>query len=149
MPAWSLPATRAARAARTESEIRDLFERSLPADQRTVRLGTNIQPQAILALKGNPERGRAVFFKTAGVQCAICHKIGGVGGAVGPDLSEIGKKYDRAKILESILEPSKEIEPAYTSYAVQMNDGRVLVGLIVSRDEKEIVLRDAQAKEHR
>src|SRR5206468_5764296 len=100
LPAGLSPSVIAIAAARPEMEIRDLFERFLPAEQRTVRLGTNIRPQAILALKGDVERGRAVFFKTAGVQCATCHKIGGVGGAVGPDLSEIGKKYDRAKILE-------------------------------------------------
>ena len=47
-----------------------------------------------------------------GVQCAVCHKIGDNGGIVGPDLSQIGKKLNRAKILESILDPSKEIEPA-------------------------------------
>jgi putative heme-binding domain-containing protein len=136
-------------AARPESEIRDLFERFLPADQRIKRLGTAIQPRAILALKGNPEQGRIVFFKTAGVQCGVCHKIGDTGGNVGPDLSQIGKKYDRAKLLESILDPSKEIEPAFMSHAVQLKDGRVLLGVIPSRNDKEIVLRDAQAKEHR
>jgi putative heme-binding domain-containing protein len=52
-------------------------------------------------------------------------------------------------LLESILDPSKDIEPAYVSYAVALKDGRVVVGLIVQRDDKELVLRDAQAKEHR
>jgi putative heme-binding domain-containing protein len=134
--------------ARPESEIRDLFERFLPADKRVKRLGTLFQAQTVLALKGNPDNGRTVFFKTAGVQCAVCHKIGDTGGNVGPDLSQIGKKYDRAKLLESIVDPSKDIEPAYQSHAVQMKDGRVIIGVIASRNDKEIVVRDAQAKEH-
>jgi putative heme-binding domain-containing protein len=149
VPKEYVPAIVAIAAARPESEIRDLFERFLPADKRVKRLGAKIEPQTILALQGNLDRGRVVFFQTAGVQCALCHKIGSVGGAVGPDLSEIGKKYDRAKILESILDPSKDIEPAYVSHAVALKDGRVVVGLIVSRGDKELVLRDAQAKEHR
>jgi putative heme-binding domain-containing protein len=136
-------------AAHPESTIRELFERFLPADKRVQRLGTVIQAQTLLKLKGDPEAGRKVFFTTAGVQCAVCHKVGNSGGAVGPDLSQIGKKLDRAKILESILDPSKEIDPAFVSYAVRIHDGRVVVGLIVSRNEKEIVVRDAQAKEHR
>jgi len=136
-------------AARPESEIRDLFERFLPADKRVKRLGTLIQPQTILALKGNPDNGRVVFFQTAGVQCAVCHKIGDMGGVVGPDLSQIGKKYDRAKLLETILDPSKEIDPAYMSYAVQLKDGRLVLGVIASRSEKETVVRDALAKEYR
>jgi putative heme-binding domain-containing protein len=136
-------------ATRPEGEIRDLFERFLPADLRVKRLGTAVAPETILAIKGNPQRGKLVFFKTAGVQCAVCHKIGSEGGVVGPDLSQIGKKLNRAKILENILDPSKEIEPAFKSHAVQLKDGRVVVGIIVTRNDKEIVLRDAQAKEHR
>ncbi len=136
-------------AAHPDTQIRDLFDRFLPADQRVKRLGTAIVPQAILAHKGDVDAGRTVFFKTAGVQCGVCHKIGDTGGAVGPDLSQIGKKLDRAKILESILDPSKDIEPAYVSHAVRLNDGRIVVGLIISRNAKEIVMRDAQAKDYR
>jgi putative heme-binding domain-containing protein len=149
VPAKLTPAIVAAASARPEGEVRALFERFLPADQRVKRLGATIDPKTILALKGDADRGRVVFFQTAGVQCALCHKIGAVGGNVGPDLSQIGKKYDRAKLLESILDPSKEIEPVYLSYAVRLKDGKVLVGLVISRNDKELVLRDAQAKEYR
>jgi putative heme-binding domain-containing protein len=148
VPAKLRPAIAAIAAARPESEIRDLFERFLPAEKRVKRLGMLIQSENILALKGDAEQGRNLFFKTAGLQCAVCHKIAGVGGAVGPDLSQIGKKLDRAKILESIIDPSKEIEAAYVSHVVQLKDGRTLLGVIVSRNDKEMVLRDAQAKEH-
>lgn len=68
---------------------------------------------------------------------------------VGPDLSQVGKKYDRAKILETILDPSKEIDAQYTTYVLETTKGQVLTGLIVTRDEKQIVLRDAEGKEHR
>ncbi|HYV35813.1 MAG TPA: hypothetical protein VE988_08930, partial [Gemmataceae bacterium] len=148
LPATS-HATIALVAADADGQIRDLFERFLPPEKRIKRLGTSIKPETILSLKGNPDQGRVVFFKTAGVQCATCHKIGDIGGAAGPDLSQIGKKLDRAKILESILEPSKDIDPAFVANAVQLNDGRVVIGLIVSRNDKELVLRDAQAKDHR
>jgi putative heme-binding domain-containing protein len=134
LPAALAPAIAAVATTVPEGEIRDLFERFLPAELRAKRLGTAIAPEAVLSLKGDPQRGKQVFFKTAGLQCAVCHKIGNEGGLVGPDLSLIGKKLDRAKILENILDPSKEIEPAY---------------IIVTRGDKEIVLRDAQAKEHR
>jgi putative heme-binding domain-containing protein len=149
VPADLAGAVVAAAAEWPDSHIRDLFERFLPDDKRVKRLGPTIQPLSILGLKGDVEKGRTVFFKTAGINCATCHKIGKEGGAVGPDLSEIGKKYDRAKILESILDPSKDIDPAFVSYSVQLGDGRVVIGLVISRNDKEIVVRDAQAKEHR
>ena len=48
-------------------------------------------------------RGRELFFHTTGVTCKACHKVGEEGGSVGPELTQIGKKYDKAKLLESLL----------------------------------------------
>src|SRR5262249_15919975 len=78
---------------------------------------------------------------SAGLQCATCHKIDGKGGALGPDLSDIGKKYPRAQILESILEPSKVIDPKYVTYLVETQDGKVITGILVEKTEKQVVLR--------
>ena len=131
------------------AEVRDLFERFLPDDQRVKRLGTAILPESILALKGDVAAGRELFFKSAGLQCLTCHRVQGTGGMVGPDLSEIGKKYSRAQILESILQPSKFIDPKYATYLVETHDGTVATGLLASRNEREVVLRTAQDKELR
>jgi putative heme-binding domain-containing protein len=67
--------------------------------------------------------------------------------ALGPDLSTIGKLRAREDLLESILEPSRRIEPKYAAYVVQTVDGRSMTGLLVKRDENEVVLRDGQNKE--
>jgi putative heme-binding domain-containing protein len=128
--------------------VRDLFERFLPDEQRVVRLGNVIDAAALLARKGDAARGRELFFKSASL-CVNCHKVGGTGGAVGPDLSQIGKKYNRAQLLESILEPSKVIDPPYVAYLVETTDGKVLTGVVASKTPTEIVLRDAEAKEIR
>ena len=47
------------------------------------------------------------------------HKIGEQGGKLGPDLSQIGKKLTRAQIVESLLEPSKTIDPKYVARMVE------------------------------
>jgi putative heme-binding domain-containing protein len=138
------PQILAAAMARSEVQIRDLFERFVPDDQRVKRLGNVIKPEELLARKGNPDRGKELFFKTAGVQCVNCHRIQGTGSTLGPDLSQIGKKYTRAQILESILEPSKSIEPQYVTYLVETTDGQVYSGILASRTDKEVVLRDAK-----
>jgi putative heme-binding domain-containing protein len=62
-------------------------------------------------------------------------------------LSAIGKLRPRADLLESILEPSRRIEPKYASYQARLLDGRSVTGLLVKRDEKEVVLRDSENKE--
>src|SRR5206468_2279785 len=108
--------------------------------------GSVVQPRQILSLSGDPARGRHVFFETTGVSCKNCHRIQKEGTEVGPDLTAIGKKLTPAQLLESILEPSKLIEPKYVTYLVETDEGRLLTGLLVHKDDDEIVLRDAQDK---
>jgi putative heme-binding domain-containing protein len=113
----------------------------LPPEQRIPRLGQTVRPEAILVLKGNAERGRELFFKNPALQCATCHRVHGQGGEVGPDLSAIGKKYSRRQILESILEPSKFIDPQYTTWLLETKDGQVYTGILLKRNDQQIVLR--------
>jgi putative heme-binding domain-containing protein len=132
-----------------DAAIRDLFEAFVPEEQRVKRLGDTVRPSELLKLAGDVERGKQLFHKTSGVQCRSCHKIAGDGTEVGPELSQIGKKHDRAKLLESILEPSKNIEPQYVTWVVETTAGKVVTGLLVHKDGNEIVLKDVQNKEHR
>ena len=124
------------------SEVRDLFERFLPEEQRTRRLGAVIDPAEILALGGNVEAGRKIFFEAEGVRCRNCHQIRDKGTALGPDLSEIGKQNTPAQLLEAMLEPSKKIDPKYLVYVVETEAGRIHTGLLVEKSADEIVLKD-------
>jgi putative heme-binding domain-containing protein len=134
---------------RPEPQIRDLFERFLPDDQRVKRLGSAIKAEQILSLKGDVGRGKELFFKSAVLQCVNCHRVNGTGNTLGPDLSQIAKKYTRPQILESILEPSKSIDPKYVAYLVETIDGRVQSGLLVEKTDKEVVLKIVGDKELR
>jgi putative heme-binding domain-containing protein len=127
--------------------IRDLFEGYLPSDERKERkLGSNPRPRSVLALSGDPVRGEKLFWSQP-VQCGRCHRIGDRGTPVGPDLSTIGKLRSREDLLVSLLEPSRRIEPKYATYVVAKTDGVLLTGVLVSRDEKRLVLRDGEGKE--
>jgi putative heme-binding domain-containing protein len=125
--------------------VRDLFEGSQPAEGPR-KLGSNPRPRMILSLKGDAERGEKLFFSEA-VKCGTCHKVGDRGTPLGPDLTAIGKQRPREDLLESILEPSRRIEPKYAAYVAYLKDGRTATGLLAKRDDKEVVLRDAQNKE--
>jgi putative heme-binding domain-containing protein len=129
--------------------VRDLFEAFVPEEQRTKRLGDSIDAAELLKLTGDLERGRQLFHESNVVQCRNCHRIGGKGTELGPDLDSIGRKYDRAKLLESILQPSLNVDPKYAVYLVETKSGSVITGLMVRQDDKEIVLRDAQNKPQR
>lgn len=132
-----------------EAVVRDLFERFLPEEKRTRRLGTAIDRAALLAIEGDAGRGRAMFLHSQTVQCRNCHTLDGKGHELGPDLGTIGKKYDRAALLENILEPSRNIDPKYVPYLIETAEGKVFSGMLIEKSETEVVLKDAQLKEIR
>lgn len=98
---------------------------------------------AAVTLPGSAERGHAVFRKT----CARCHRIGGEGHHVGPDISDT-RNRSRDALLYDILDPNRRIDPQFGEYVVVTVDGQVLHGLLVSESADEIVLRQPEAKQH-
>lgn len=129
--------------------IRDLFERFLPEERRTKKLGSVVAPEMILALKGDPARGRRLFFLEGGAQCYQCHRVAGEGRDFGPDLSAVGRKYDRAQLLEHLLAPSKTIDPAFALWQVETKDDLSYSGFLVERTAEELVLKDATLQQIR
>lgn len=133
--------------AHSDIRVRDLFERFLPADRRTKRLGSVVDVDKLLALDGDAARGKSLFFEAKAIQCKNCHQIADQGTKLGPELTHIGKKYNRAQLLETILQPSKAIDPKFQPYLVETSAGKVFTGLLVDRNEKRVVLKNAQNKD--
>ena len=77
----------------------------------------------------HPGRGQAVFFGRK-VACSTCHRIGGKGGQVGPDLTRIAAIRSGRDLLESIVFPGSTFARGYENYLVSLEDGRVVAGLI-------------------
>jgi putative heme-binding domain-containing protein len=88
-----------------------------------------------------------VYLNSQKSQCAICHKLEGVGGQVGPDLTRIWDTHTVAKIMESMIDPSKEIKEGYATFSATTKGGQVYTGLRVSADDQQVTLRDAQGKD--
>ena len=100
-----------------------------------------------LSDKGDPEAGERVFHHIRGARCAVCHRIDGRGGQVGPELSVIAGSHNRDKLIESILTPSKEIAPAFTTWTVVMYNGKSHTGVIVGEGfDSTLTLADAEGK---
>ena len=96
--------------------------------------------------QGSPYLGRFVFFNPAGPGCYRCHTIDGRGGKVGPDLSKIGATFTREKLVDSILDPSKEVSPQFTNWKMVHVDGRVFTGMLVHENEGKTILGDSDGK---
>lgn len=125
-------------------QVRDLFERFLPEDQRIKRLGQSIDHQSLLALPGDSREGKKLFMEMAGLQCRNCHRVHQHGKELGPDLTQIGKRLSRQELLENIVDPSKKIDEKYFTCVVETRSGKVFSGLLVRKDDAGVVLKDAK-----
>jgi putative heme-binding domain-containing protein len=125
---------------------RELFEGYLPPGGER-KLGPNPRPKAITSLKGDAVKGKALFL-SANLKCIDCHKLGDTGKAIGPDLAKIGAERSADELLESLLLPSRRVEPAYQSYILKSVDGQAVTGVLVKRDAKTTTLKDATDKLH-
>jgi quinoprotein glucose dehydrogenase len=99
--------------------------------------------------KGDPARGRQIYLNNKLVACASCHTMEGQGGQVGPDLTRMWDAMSVEKIIESLVEPGKEIKEGFTSYRVVTKDGKSISGLKIADTATEITLRDATGRDHR
>lgn len=105
---------------------------------------------SLLAEGGDAAAGRRLFFMPGvGPQCAVCHQHGGRGGRVGPDLTQIGKQQARERIIASILQPSREVAPAYQAWTLLTTDGLTHAGLKLPKggDDGLEVYADPQGRE--
>jgi putative heme-binding domain-containing protein len=92
--------------------------------------------RALADAGGDAARGRTLFA----AKCLTCHQQGGEGGKIGPALDGLGLTGVEA-ILRHVLTPSAAMEGGYRSFRVVTRDGRVIQGLLVSRDADAIVIR--------
>jgi putative heme-binding domain-containing protein len=88
--------------------------------------------------------GKKAFAKA----CAACHKLGGEGTKIGPDLDGIGNRGPE-RLVEDLLDPSRNVDQAFRTTLLTTDDGRSINGLALREEGKVLVLADNQGKEVR
>lgn len=89
-----------------------------------------------LALQGDHTKGAATFKKL----CIGCHKAGGEGAEVGPNLASV-RNRPREQVLQDILFPNTSFAPQYHQYVVATTDGKLLTGLLASSNAAGYTIR--------
>ena len=95
-----------------------------------------------LNLKGDAAKGKLIYTE----RCISCHRAGGEGFALGPDMVTV-KTAGREKNLESILDPNREVAPQYIAYEIETKDGESILGIIASETATSLTLRQAFGKD--
>ncbi|MBC7852076.1 MAG: PQQ-dependent sugar dehydrogenase [Pirellulaceae bacterium] len=127
-----------------KSDIRGLFETFIPEGQRRPTLGPTFDPQIVLKLEGNHDRGKLIFFSD-GARCRNCHETDDKSKSVGPTLLDIAKKYPKANdLLEHVLKPSLKIDEPFAAYTLLTTGGQTHSGLLVEKTDEEVVLKTAE-----
>ncbi len=98
--------------------------------------------------RGDARRGAGVFAAATSA-CVSCHKVGGRGGDVGPDLTKVGRCVPPEAVVEAVFWPSRTVHPAFKAVAVVDVNGRTLQGVVKQETTAELVLTDAAGKTHR
>ncbi len=117
-----------------------------PVDPKNPNLIGNLTyefaARRILAAKGDPKKGEALFRTQS---CVACHTTADGQTPKGPHLVDIGKRYKADELVESILKPSAKIAQGYETYLLNTVDGRVFAGFVVSEGADAVVIREANS----
>ena len=80
---------------------------------------------------GNAQAGERIFYHLRVGGCFRCHEFEGRGYQVGPDLTNIGRTMTRERLVQSIVDPSREIAPMFTNWSILTTGGEVKTGVHV------------------
>ena len=89
---------------------------------------------------GNIINGQKIFEDKEKTNCKSCHKVNNEGGSVGPDLSTIGDTYNKEYLINTLLEPSANIPPGYSTTIIVTTEGVMHTGILKSVSAEEIQL---------
>jgi putative membrane-bound dehydrogenase-like protein len=125
------------RSAEVRRRATKLFADAINADRQKVIESY----RSVLTAAGDAGRGVELFRKN----CSVCHQLGGVGNAVGPDLASLGDKSPPA-LLIAILDPNRAVEARYVGYTVTTKGGRTFSGVLAAETGNSITLVGSDGK---
>jgi putative heme-binding domain-containing protein len=92
-----------------------------------------------LAKGRNFERGRDL---AGAVGCFTCHRFATEGGAVGPDLTGVSGRFNAKDLLESIVDPSKEVSDQYAPTVFTLKNGTTVIGRVANLNNDDIMVME-------
>jgi len=122
----------------------------MPASPMTVEQAQTIvaylrsvaRTRAASVVTGDAARGRAAFQQA----CTACHRAGGAGARVGPDLTDVGGRRNAVELERALLDPGADVAPANRTYRVVLKDGTAVTGRLLGHDTFTVQLLDTRER---
>ncbi len=130
----------------TERAARLLQSLATDAEADLARLDSILAE--VTAIQGDIRRGQAIF-NSARTACSTCHRMGYLGGDVGPDLTSIGTIRSERDLLEAVLFPSASFVRSYEPWTAVVADGEEYTGVLRRETPEAIVLATGPGSEVR
>lgn len=134
-----LPNAATVAARRDEPEV---AIRMVTVDPDDPNLIGNLEPEIasyrVLNTEGDAKAGEPLFKRQA---CIACHTTANGQTPKGPHLVDIGKRYKKAELVESILNPSAKIAQGFDTYLFVMDSGKVITGFVSGESADEVQVR--------
>ncbi len=102
---------------------------------------------------GDPRHGEKLYRDRG--NCAACHSLAGYGGAIGPDLTDIGSRRGAAYLRRALVDPGAEVPQNFSVFRPEANitanfllvslvtrDGTAWTGVRINEDTFSIQIRD-------
>ena len=125
----------------------DVAAITLPATATATAAAAAAAADVTPYLAGDPKKGEKLFFDAdSNAGCGKCHAVNGKGGRVGPELTHVAGTRDLKFIVESILEPSKEIASGFESILVITKAGWYVTGIVKQDTAAGVEIVDGQGR---
>jgi putative heme-binding domain-containing protein len=116
---------------RANAVLDELFGPALQAKNEVI---AKLTPE--VEKPGDAVKGKAQFTAT----CAICHRLGDLGADIGPALTGMGA-HGPAELLVHIVDPNREVDPSFTAWNIETQNGQNYAGVIARENSSMIVLK--------
>ena len=145
-PEMQLDILEAAKGRTSVGGVQERLKKIQEARAASAKGGDHLAEYRASLFGGDAEAGKKIFFERAELSCLRCHKVGGVGGEVGPDLTGIGTKQKRDYLLESIVDPNRQIAKGFETVVLSLTSGKVVSGILKTENEKEVHLMNPEGQ---
>ena len=85
------------------------------------------------------QNGKKIF---AQAQCYKCHQFAGSGGIVGPDLTILSRRYTKEYLLETLIDPDKEISDQYQATLFELDNGKMVSGRVANLSNDTYMIQE-------